>query len=170
VLGFSRDKAPGLLRTPTPVRSLLLVAAVAEGQPAGRPVTFAGAASDAGGDAVDDGGVLELGEYGQHLQHHPPGRRAGVERLGRRAQHDHDRVELFGELGELAHLPAEPVDPVDEQQVTAPDRARLSAACRPGRSSRAPVAWSSWRATIRQPSRAWQNASSRSRWVCSEVG
>jgi len=61
--------------------------------------------------------VFELGEHGQHLQHHPPRRRAGVKGLGRRAQHDVERVEVLGELGELAHLPAESVDAVDEQHV-----------------------------------------------------
>jgi hypothetical protein len=66
------------------------------------------------GDAVDDRRVLELGEHGQHLQHHPPGRGAGVERLRGRAEHDIAGVELLGELGELAHLPAQPIDPVDE--------------------------------------------------------
>ena len=72
---------------------------------------------DPGTDAVDDGSVLELGEHGQHLQHHPPGGGAGVERLGRRAQHDAVGVEFLGQLGELAHLAAQAVDPVDEQQV-----------------------------------------------------
>jgi hypothetical protein len=61
--------------------------------------------------------VLELGEHGQHLQHHPPGCGAGVERLGRRAQRDPVGVELLGQLRQLAHLAREPVDAVDEQQV-----------------------------------------------------
>jgi hypothetical protein len=39
---------------------------------------------DAGGDAVNDRGVLELGKHAKHLQHHPAGRRAGVEWLGRK--------------------------------------------------------------------------------------
>jgi hypothetical protein len=64
--------------------------------------------------------VLELGEDAQHLQHHPPRRRAGVERLGRRLEHDLEPVELLGEPGELAHLAGEAVDAVDEQQVEAP--------------------------------------------------
>ncbi|HTS73675.1 MAG TPA: hypothetical protein VMG74_08185 [Gaiellaceae bacterium] len=61
--------------------------------------------------------MLELGEHRQHLQHHPTRRRAGVERLRRRAQHDVERVEFFGELGELPDFPREPVDAVDEQHV-----------------------------------------------------
>ncbi|HEX5246431.1 MAG TPA: hypothetical protein VFW41_04805 [Gaiellaceae bacterium] len=61
--------------------------------------------------------MFELGEHREHLQHHPSSRGAGVERLGRRAKDDVERVEFFGELGELAHLPAEPVDAVDEQHV-----------------------------------------------------
>jgi hypothetical protein len=63
--------------------------------------------------------VLELGEHGQHLQHHPPGRRAGVERLRRRTQCDLVRVELLSQLGELTDLAGEPVDAVDEQQIDA---------------------------------------------------
>jgi hypothetical protein len=61
--------------------------------------------------------VFELGEDAEHLQHHPPRRRVGVERLGRRLEHDVERVEFFGELSELANLAREPVDPVAEQQV-----------------------------------------------------
>jgi hypothetical protein len=82
----------------------VFVAAVAERKPSGCPPPFFRAAFDAGGDAVDDGGVFELCEHAEHLQHHPPGGGAGVERLGRRAQHDAEPVEFFGELGELAHL------------------------------------------------------------------
>jgi hypothetical protein len=48
--------------------------------------------------------VLELGEHGQHLQHHPPGRGIGVEGLGRRAQRYSVGVEFLGELRELSHL------------------------------------------------------------------
>lgn len=36
---------------------------VAEGRPAAEPSAFLGAPFDAGGNAVDDGGVLELGEH-----------------------------------------------------------------------------------------------------------
>ena len=68
------------------------------------PAAFLGAAFDAGGDSVDDGGVLELGEHAEHLQHHAPGWRACVERLGRRAQDHAEPVKLLGDPGELAHL------------------------------------------------------------------
>jgi hypothetical protein len=64
-------------------RALLVGEEVAERRSAGVPAAFLGAALDPGGDAVDDRGVLELGEHGQHLQHHPAGRGAGVERLRR---------------------------------------------------------------------------------------
>lgn len=58
--------------------------------------------------------MLELGE---HRQHHPPGRGAGVDGLGCRAQHDAELVELFGQCGELAYLAAEAIDAVDQQQL-----------------------------------------------------
>ncbi|HZT90788.1 MAG TPA: hypothetical protein VFA05_02010 [Gaiellaceae bacterium] len=47
---------------------------VAVGGAAAHPFSFADAAFEAGGDAVDDGGMLELGEDTEHLQHHPTGR------------------------------------------------------------------------------------------------
>jgi hypothetical protein len=46
-------------------------------------VPLLGATLDASGDAIDDRGVLELGEHREHLQHHAPGGGAGVKRLGR---------------------------------------------------------------------------------------
>jgi hypothetical protein len=95
----------------------VLVAAVAERQPPGRPLTLLRAPLDPGADAIDDGRVLELGEDAEHLEHHPPSGGAGVERLGCRAQHHAVRIEFFGELRELAHLPGEPGDAVDEQEV-----------------------------------------------------
>jgi hypothetical protein len=98
----------------------LLVAHVSIGETAAHPFAFADAAFEAGGDAVDDGGVFELGEDAEHLQHHPAGGGAGVERLRGRLQDDVELVELLAEPGELAHLPAEPVDAVDEQQIDAP--------------------------------------------------
>ena len=60
---------------------LVVVATVAEREAPGRPLAFLGAAFEAGGDAVDDRRMLELGDYRQHLQHHPTRRGAGVERL-----------------------------------------------------------------------------------------
>lgn len=77
---------------------------VAEGRSAAEPASLFCASFDAGADPVDDRGVFELGEHTEHLQHHPPRGRAGVERLGRRAQHHVVGVEFLGELGELAHL------------------------------------------------------------------
>ncbi|HUZ15266.1 MAG TPA: hypothetical protein VMU72_03695 [Gaiellaceae bacterium] len=52
----------------------VFVAGVAVGGAAAHPFAFADAAFESCGDAVDDGGVFELGEHTQHLQHHPPGR------------------------------------------------------------------------------------------------
>ncbi|HEX5247792.1 MAG TPA: hypothetical protein VFW41_11755 [Gaiellaceae bacterium] len=49
----------------------LFVAGVAVGSAAAHPFAFADAAFESGGDAVDDGGVFELGEHAEHLQHHP---------------------------------------------------------------------------------------------------
>jgi len=98
---------------------LVLVAAVAVRDAAVGPVALLRAPLDPGGDAVHDRRVLELGEHTEHLQHHPPGGRAGVERLRRRAQHDVEPVQLLGELRELTHLSGEAVDAVDEQQIRA---------------------------------------------------
>jgi hypothetical protein len=97
--------------------ALLVREEVAEGWAAAEPAPLLGPSFDAGADAVDDGGVFELGEHGQHLQHHPTRRGAGVERLGRRAQHDVEGVEFFGELSELPDFAAEAVDAVDKQHV-----------------------------------------------------
>jgi hypothetical protein len=93
---------------------LALVADIAERDAAVRPTSFTGAALDTGRDAVNDRGVLELGEHAEHLKHHPARGRPCVERLCRRAQNDIELVEFLGDPGELANLPAEPVDPVDE--------------------------------------------------------
>jgi hypothetical protein len=90
---------------------------VAEGRPCPIPVALLRPPLDPGRDAVDDRGVLELGEDGEHLQHHPPRRRAGIEGLGRGAKDAARGVELLRDLGQLAHLAAEAVDPVDEQEV-----------------------------------------------------
>ena len=60
---------------------LVVVATVAERETPRRPLTFLSTAFDPGGDPVDDRRMLELGEYRQHLQHHPTRRGAGVERL-----------------------------------------------------------------------------------------
>jgi hypothetical protein len=97
----------------------LFVAGVAVGGAAAHPFAFADAAFEAGGDAVDDRGVFELGEHAEHLQHHPPRRRAGIERLGRRLQDDVELVEFLTEPGELTHLAGEAVDAVDQEQVDA---------------------------------------------------
>ncbi|HVC87819.1 MAG TPA: hypothetical protein VNC40_10390 [Gaiellaceae bacterium] len=90
---------------------------VAERRSAGVPAALLRAAFDAGADAVDDRGVLELGEHAEHLQHHPPSSRAGVERLGRGAEDDVELVEFLRELRQLPDFPGEPVDAVDEQHV-----------------------------------------------------
>jgi hypothetical protein len=100
--------------------------------------------------------VLELGEHAEHLQHHPTRWRAGVERLGRRLQHDADPVELLGQPGQLAHLAAETVDAVHEQQVEAPLARESERLLRPGRSRVTPLALSSKAWTTCQSSIAWQ--------------
>jgi hypothetical protein len=97
----------------------LRAARVAVGRAAAHPAAFADAPLEAGGDAVDDRCVFELGEDAEHLQHHPAGGRASVERLGRRLEHNLELVELVAEPGELAHLARESVDAVDEQQIEA---------------------------------------------------
>ncbi|HET7572666.1 MAG TPA: hypothetical protein VFJ77_08355 [Gaiellaceae bacterium] len=96
---------------------LVRVAAVAEGDPPRGPAALLRTALDAGGDPVDDRRVLELREHRQHLQHHPPRRRAGVKGFGGGAECDAGPVELLRQLRQLPDLPAEPVDAVDEQQI-----------------------------------------------------
>ncbi|HVC86319.1 MAG TPA: hypothetical protein VNC40_02715 [Gaiellaceae bacterium] len=48
--------------------------------------------------------MLELGEHTEHLQHHPPRRGAGVERLGCGLEDDVELVEFLADPGELADL------------------------------------------------------------------
>jgi hypothetical protein len=96
---------------------LLLVACVSERNAPVRPPPFLGAPLDARGHAVDDRCMLELGEDAEHLKHHPAGRCACVERLGRRAQDHVEPCQLLGDARELAHLAAESVDAVDEKLV-----------------------------------------------------
>src|SRR5581483_11353200 len=93
----------------------LLIAGVAVRGPPAHPFAFADTAFESGGDTVDDGGVLELGEHAEHLQHHPPRRGAGIERLSRRLQDDVELVELLAQTRELSYLAGEAVDAVDEQ-------------------------------------------------------
>jgi hypothetical protein len=50
---------------------LAFVARVAEWDTSVGPATFLGATLDPRGHAIDDRGVLELGEHTEHLQHHP---------------------------------------------------------------------------------------------------
>jgi len=58
-------------------------------------------------------------EHAEHLDHHPAGRSAGVERL-RRASEMHSRlVELLQDLRQPADRAGEAVDPVDEEDVKA---------------------------------------------------
>ncbi|HTC60046.1 MAG TPA: hypothetical protein VK691_08005 [Solirubrobacteraceae bacterium] len=83
---------------------LAIVAGIAERDATVGPAAFPGAALDATGYAVNDRGVLELGEHPEHLKHHPPGSGARVEWLGCGAQHDAQGVQLLGDSGELAHL------------------------------------------------------------------
>ena len=90
---------------------------VAVGAAAAAPAAAGGFAFLAGDDPLDDQGALELGEDAEHLHHHPPGRSAGVERLGRRAEDDVAGGELVDDLREPADRAGEPVDAVDEQQV-----------------------------------------------------
>ncbi len=67
--------------------------------------------------ALDDRGVLELGEDAEHLEHHLAGGVGGVERLGDRLQDDAVLGELVDHQGELADLAREAVDAEDEQRV-----------------------------------------------------
>ncbi|HET8895073.1 MAG TPA: hypothetical protein VFM96_13345 [Gaiellaceae bacterium] len=63
--------------------ALLARERVPERWPPTEPAALLRAPLNACADAVDDSGVLELGEHGQHLQHHPPRRRTGIKRLRR---------------------------------------------------------------------------------------
>jgi hypothetical protein len=98
-------------------RELAIVEGVPERRSAAVPAAFLGAAFYPGGDPVNDGGVLELGEHAEHLQHHAASWRASVEWLGRRAQDHAEGVQLLGDPGELAHLARQAVDSVDEQLI-----------------------------------------------------
>jgi|GEM_PF-4354682 len=92
---------------------------MAVGAGAAAPLTAGGFAFHAGNHPVDDGGPLELDEHAVHLDHHPPGRGGGVERLGGRTERHSGGVELFEQRGQAPHRPGEAVDTVDEQEVEA---------------------------------------------------
>ncbi|HET9676752.1 MAG TPA: hypothetical protein VFP21_04515 [Solirubrobacterales bacterium] len=61
----------------------VLAEPVAEGDVAADPLAAFCLALHPGDGSFDDGRPLELGEDAEHLNHHPPGRAGGVERLGR---------------------------------------------------------------------------------------
>src|SRR5579864_7853121 len=67
--------------------------------------------------AVDQGVSLELGEYAEHLDHHPARRSAGVEGFCRGAKADAGLVELLQELRQRTDRPAQTVDSIDEEHV-----------------------------------------------------
>ncbi|MGA8353477.1 MAG: hypothetical protein WB698_04845 [Solirubrobacteraceae bacterium] len=96
----ANDRRGALVRD----KLLAIVADVAEGDTSVGPAAFPCPALDAAGHAVNDRGVLKLGEHPEHLQHHPPRRGASVERLGRRAQDHAELVQLLSDPGKLTHL------------------------------------------------------------------
>ena len=93
---------------------------VAERRGPAAPAATGGLSLHPGDHPVDDGRPLELGEHGEHLDHHPPRRSGRVEGLGRRAKGDAGGVEIFQDLSQAPHRAGEPVDPVDQEQVEAP--------------------------------------------------
>lgn len=115
-------------------------------------------------DALDDSRPLELGEDAEHLDHHPPGRGRGVERLGRGAEQNVGIVEPLEDLGQPSDRTRKAVDAVDEEQIELP---RLGLAQRPveaGAVSVAPEPWSEKRRAIVQPS--WLSAYAARRLAC----
>ncbi len=128
------------------------VEAVAERDGAAGPLAARRLALHAGDRALDDRRSLELGEHAEHLDHHPPGRACGVERLGRRPEQDARLVEALEDLREPPDGAREAVDAVDEQEVEALGVGLAQSALEPGRSSTAPEAWSEKRRAIRHPS------------------
>jgi hypothetical protein len=93
------------------------ISEVAEGRRADDPAALGGRTLHPGGDPLDDRRSLELGEHGEHLQHHLAGGGGSVERLGRRAKRDAEIVEVLADLRELADASGQAVHPVDEQQL-----------------------------------------------------
>ncbi|MCI0636755.1 MAG: hypothetical protein L0206_22990 [Actinobacteria bacterium] len=81
------------------------------------PAPFGGRTLHPGRDPLDDRGPFELGEDGEHLQHHLAGGSGGVERLGCRAKRDAEVVEVLTDLRELANTPGQAVHAVHEQQL-----------------------------------------------------
>jgi hypothetical protein len=92
---------------------------VAERALSGSPPAAGGLALHAVDDPVDDRGALELGGHPEHLNHHPPRRGGGVERLGGRAEYHADLVQLVEDVGQAADGAGQPVHPVDQQHVEA---------------------------------------------------
>lgn len=70
-----------------------------------RPFPAAGLALHASADALDDRSPLELGEDAQHLEHHPPRRGGGIERLGQRLESDPRAFQLLDQDRQLAKVP-----------------------------------------------------------------
>ncbi|MFY9579386.1 MAG: hypothetical protein WAQ33_08670 [Gaiellaceae bacterium] len=81
----------------------LRVEAVAEGERAAGPLAAGRLAFHAGDHPLDDRRPFELGEDTEHLDHHPPGRAGGVERLAGAAKEHAGLVELLQQLREAAH-------------------------------------------------------------------
>lgn len=149
---------------------LLIVACISERDAPVRPAAFPGAALDPTRHAIDDRRVLELGEDPEHLKHHPPRRRACVERLGGRAQNHVELCQLLGDARELADLATEPVDPVDEQLIDPALAGEVECGLQPRAIELRAGGAVFVGAMIRQPSCTLQKASRRSCWEASEVG
>ncbi|HSZ06867.1 MAG TPA: hypothetical protein VK778_16900 [Solirubrobacteraceae bacterium] len=81
------------------------------------PAATSGLALQPGSDALHDQRTLELGEHAEHLHHHPAGRGAGVERLGRGAEDHTSLVKLVNDLRKPTDRPGEAIYAVDEQHI-----------------------------------------------------
>ena len=64
----------------------------------------------AGRGALADHGALELSEGADHLHHHPPGRRGGVDVLGERAEAGTGLADLLHDVQQVLQRTGQPVE------------------------------------------------------------
>jgi len=72
--------------------------------------------------AFGDQFALEVRKRGEEVQHKPPGRAGGVDRLGEGAEADAARGELVHRRDEMRHRTAQPIEPGDDERIAGPER------------------------------------------------